>query len=187
MCRQRVLRFTVEHMIEIIVGVLNVRLRRGDAAARGDPRLVHAVPVARDQRMPRIEVLPFGNEAIGAGAGQPCDGAHVLRRQPHAVGHDRKPIRIVLAAAPLRVEQSAADAGEVDLAGVLVLELGQAAFAAAVAERFPLGGGHLLQRLGFPERLGHGAHVMPCEAKVKRTRSLLPNTILPRSRPAVAR
>jgi hypothetical protein len=41
--------------------------------------------------------------------------------------------------------------GEVDFTGILVLELFQAAARAAVAQAFPLGVGHLLQRLGFPE------------------------------------
>src|SRR6478736_1163761 len=41
--------------------------------------------------------------------------------------------------------------GEVDLPGILVLELFQAAARTAVAQAFPFGVGHLLQRLGFPE------------------------------------
>src|SRR4051794_1979150 len=61
--------------------------------------------------------------------------------------------------------------GEVDLAGVLVLELFQAAARAAVAQAFPFGAGHLFQRLGFPEesllagyglgRCGHGLLWLP--------------------------
>src|SRR6185436_2842400 len=42
--------------------------------------------------------------------------------------------------------------------GLLILELDQAAFGAAVTQRLPFGGRHLLQRLGFPEGSGcHGA------------------------------
>src|SRR5690606_2771078 len=83
------------------------------------------------------------------------DGAYVLRRQAQAVGHALGAAKIVGAPAQLGIEQPASDAGEVDIAGILVLELGQAALAAAVAERFPLRRRHRLQRLGFPERLIH--------------------------------
>src|SRR6185437_2901202 len=41
--------------------------------------------------------------------------------------------------------------GEIDLAGVLVFELLQAAARTAVAQAFPFNVGHFLQRLGFPE------------------------------------
>src|SRR5438132_4836496 len=41
--------------------------------------------------------------------------------------------------------------GEVDFPGILVLELFQAAARAAVAQAFPFGVGHFIQRLGFPE------------------------------------
>src|SRR5258708_35803244 len=41
--------------------------------------------------------------------------------------------------------------GEIDFSGILVLELFQAAARAAVAQAFPFGAGHLLQRLGFPK------------------------------------
>ena len=47
-------------------------------------------------------------------------------------------LRIVAAAAALLVEQFAGDAGVVDRARVLVLELDQTAASAAVAELFPL-------------------------------------------------
>src|SRR5262245_19282322 len=56
--------------------------------------------------------------------------------------------------------------GEEDPAGIFILQLLQAAAAAAIAQAFPFGVGHLFQRLGFPEetllvgdwlgRRGHG-------------------------------
>ena len=72
-----------------------------------------------------------------------------------------EPVLVVAAAAEPGVEQPAADARPVDLAGILVLELGHAAFAAAVAERFPLGRAHRLERLGFPEGFVHGERFDP--------------------------
>src|SRR4029078_9444309 len=41
--------------------------------------------------------------------------------------------------------------GEINLPGILVLEVFQAAARGAVAQASPFGVGHLLQRLGFPE------------------------------------
>jgi hypothetical protein len=41
--------------------------------------------------------------------------------------------------------------GEIDLAGILVLEFFQAAARAAVAQAFPFDAGHFFQRLGFPK------------------------------------
>ena len=41
--------------------------------------------------------------------------------------------------------------GEIDLAGILVFEFLEAAPRTAVAQAFPFGAGHLLQRLGFPK------------------------------------
>ena len=54
-------------------------------------------------------------------------------RQLHAIGDKSVTARIVEAAARLAVEQLAADVGEMNLARVLVLELDEAAAAAAVA------------------------------------------------------
>jgi hypothetical protein len=45
-----------------------------------------------------------------------------------------QPVLVVVATACAGVEQPATDAGEIDFAGILVLELGKAALTAAVAE-----------------------------------------------------
>lgn len=63
------------------------------------------------------------HQPVGAGRRQPGKRAHVGRRQPDAIGHARKPVGVIRAAAALRVEQPAADAGPVDFAGILVLQL----------------------------------------------------------------
>lgn len=128
---------------------------------------MHRVGAAGNEGMPPGEFLPVRHQPVGAGRRQPGDRAHVLRRQPHAVVHRLQPVRIVGTAAGAGIEEAAADGREVDVARVLVLELGQAALAAAVAQRFPLRGGHLLEGNGLPERLRHGAHVSLAVVAVK--------------------
>ena len=85
------------------------------------------------ERMPAVEVPSLGDQPVGAGDGKPAQLANRGRRQLHAVGHNPVTARIVEAAARLAVEQPAANVGEVNLGRVLVLELDEAAAAAAVA------------------------------------------------------
>ena len=91
--------------------------------------------------------------------------ATVGRRQLDAVRHPARAVRVVAALAGAEVEQPAGDVGERQLVGVVVAQLVQAAAAAAVAERFPLGAGHLLERLGLPEwrwRIHGGGRLPGC-------------------------
>jgi hypothetical protein len=60
------------------------------------------------------------------------------RGQPQAIGHHRAAVAIVGTARGLDVEQAAGDIGVIDLAGVLVLQLVEAALATAVAQGLPL-------------------------------------------------
>lgn len=61
---------------------------------------------------------------------------------------------VIAAEAGLAIEQAAGDVGRVEIAGIFVLDLVQAAFAAAVAQRFPLraveGGERLLPEGLYP-------------------------------------
>ena len=59
--------------------------------------------------------------------------------------------RIVDASARVAIEQLAANIREMNLARVFVLELDEAAAAAAVAQAFPFGQTHLVERLRAPE------------------------------------
>src|SRR5690606_41830180 len=68
-----------------------------------------------------------------------------------AIRHELRACRIRPAPAALRIEQAARDIGVMDLAGIGVLELVQAAAPAAVAERLPFLVRHLGKRLRFPE------------------------------------
>ena len=90
------------------------------------------------------EVVPVGQrlslvaEAIGARRGQPFDPADVARVQADAFRDIGVAVLVVGTASGLAVEQAAGDVGRVELARLLVLQLVQAAFAASVAQRFPL-------------------------------------------------
>lgn len=160
--------FVVEHIVEIVVRPGKVGLAGLDPSADRDAGLVHGFGASRNQPVPPVEVMPLRDQPIGAGPGQPADGAHILRRQPDTVRNPRQPVGIVGTAAAFGVEQPATDARPVDFAGILVLQLRQTAFAAAVAKRFPLGRRHRLERLGFPEWRTHCADVAPAGAEVKR-------------------
>src|SRR3546814_2359495 len=60
--------------------------------------------------------------------------------QGQAIGDVAAPVLVIAAARRRQVEQAARDIGRIDAPRVLVLQLVQAAFAAAVAQRLPLSG-----------------------------------------------
>src|ERR1700744_2986848 len=64
--------------------------------------------------------------------------------------------------------------GEEDFAGILVLQLLQAAARTAVAQALPFGVGHFLQRLGFPEKslLGRGPFGRRCHKSLRLSNDL---------------
>src|SRR5262249_27065935 len=77
-----------------------------------------------------------------------------------AIRHDLLAVLVVPAARRPGVQELAAGVGLGQFPGALVLELVDAAHAAAVAQRLPLRFGHLGERLALPERrllLGGGA------------------------------
>src|SRR5262249_34692473 len=110
-----------------------------------DARGVDRLRIAGNERVPPVEITPGGDELVGAGRRQPGDGADILRRQAHAILDLGAAIFIVPAPAGGAVQEAAAHVGEIDIAGVLVLELTQAAAAAAVAEALPFGIRHIFQ------------------------------------------
>ena len=101
--------------------------------------------------MPPIEIAALGHEFVAAARRQPVQGTDIGGRQPDAVRNQVGTVLVILSGAQPGIQQLAGNVGEIDLAGILVLELFQAAARAAVAQAFPFGAGHLLQRLGFPE------------------------------------
>ena len=98
-----------------------------------------------------------GRGLSGSGDRRRCGASspeHALDRVAvdHDAAGDQLPAqRIVAAAAGAEIEQTAGDRGIVDDPGLLVLEPIPAAFAAAVAERFPFVAGWLLERKAPPE------------------------------------
>ena len=132
---------------------------RIDLPRHPDPGLAHAGRIAGYQRMPPGERLALVEKAIGAGGRKPAQCTDVVRRQAHAVRHPLGPIRIVAAAAGPEIQKLAGCPRVEKHAGVLVFQLVEAAAAAAVAQAFPLGAGHLAELLGRPEGFvrRHGA------------------------------
>ena len=113
---------------------------------------MHRFRVPGDQGMPVLEILPLGDQAVGAGAWQPGEFFHLLPGEHDAIGHLALAPRIELTAARLEIEPAAGDRGIGHLRRVPVLELEKATLAAAVAQRFPLLAGHLIKGFPFPER-----------------------------------
>ncbi len=128
---------------------LHALLRAGEVAHR-NAGLMHRLRVAGDERMPPGKPAAFLHAPVAAGRGKPGQRAHLFRRQVDAVGHLREAVFVVRAAALADVEERAGKPRQDDLARVLVLQLVQAAAAAAVTEPLPLFGGHVFQRLRFP-------------------------------------
>src|SRR5918993_3838407 len=79
------------------------------------------------------------------------ESVDVFGRDLDAVEDALPPTGVVGAAVGAQVEQAARGVGQRHLAGVLVLDPDLAAQAAPVAERLPLGLGHLLEALLAPE------------------------------------
>src|SRR6516165_11303717 len=102
--------------------------------------------------MPPPEVFALVEEAIGAGLGKPSNAADNAGGQLHAIGDMLLPVAVVRAPARSKIEQLAGKPGYGDLAGILILELDQAALSAAVAERFPLLRRHASKGFALPER-----------------------------------
>src|SRR5215475_3005405 len=108
-------------------------LERGDPAAYRDARGVHALGRAGDQRMPPIKVAALRQQTICTSWRQPGDLADIVRREAYAIGDFGAAVLVIAAAAGLGVEETAADIGVIDAAGVLVLQLVEAAAPAPVA------------------------------------------------------
>ncbi len=87
--------------------------------------------------MPPHEILTIGHEAIGASWWQPGNGLDQFGREFHAVGNVRVTLGVVRAEAGASIEKPAGDVSEVDIRGVLIFQLDQAAAAAAVAQALP--------------------------------------------------
>src|SRR5262249_41160751 len=125
---------------------VDVILACADPSAHGDAGLVDCLRIAGDQWMPPVEIVTICEAAVGAGGRKPDDSIDVPGGQPDAVLHLRRTVLVAAAAASFAVEQPATHIGKIRARGVIrILELGQAAAPAAVAQAFPLGICHFPQ------------------------------------------
>ncbi len=115
--------------------------------------------------MPVRQPPPLMQPAIGARLRDPIQTPDIGGAQLHTVRHLGLPPGVVRTGAGRGIEQLAVHPRGDHLAGVLILEPHQTAQPAPVAQALPLGGGHLLQRLGLPER----AHVRAPRAPTRPT------------------
>ena len=116
---------------------------------------VHRLRIAGDQRMPPGQILVGRPQAVGAGGRKPVEAADAAGLQHNAVGDPDLAIGVVATPACPGIQEPARDVREIDLIGVLVPKLHQAAFAATVAQRLPLLRGQLAKR-PLPKRpIGH--------------------------------
>jgi hypothetical protein len=118
--------------------------------ARRLARLMYRLAATRDQIMPLLQRLTRCPQAISTGAWKPIKASQVLAVELHAVCNQLHSV-LVLDAAPIApVEEPASNIGCVEKPCLFVLELVNAAPAAAVAKSFPLGSVQAVERL-LPE------------------------------------
>ena len=123
---------------------------RHDLPHHAHAGLAHAVRIAGHQRMPIRQILALIEHAVGTGHRHEVQFADIARRQPHTVGNLPRAVRVIAASAIAHVIEAAGDIREFAVT-VLVLQLNETAFAAMIAQRFPLFLAHLFQRFQLPE------------------------------------
>lgn len=116
---------------------------------------VYRLSITANQVMPFRQRFVFGTQYIGAGFWQPVHGHKLGRRQPDAFRHMCVAMLVVRTAAGGPVEQAAGNIRRMQLTGILILELVDATFAAAIAKGFPLRPVKSRQRDVFPEPAAH--------------------------------
>lgn len=123
-----------------------------DLAAYRLARLVHGGTAAGQQWMPLGQRLPLGQQAIGTAGWQPLVLIYLVHGDLQTVRLFLEAVVVVGALAAFGVEQVAGHVGEHQFISIGIDQLVEAALAAAVAQRLPLGHGHLLQGLFLPKR-----------------------------------
>lgn len=99
---------------------------------------MHRLAIAAHQIMPGRQRFVVRAEAIGAGAREPGDILDIARGKPDAFDDIGAAVLVIAAETGLAIEQATGNICRVEIAGILILDLVQAAFSAAVAQRFPL-------------------------------------------------
>jgi len=134
-----------------VIGGLHLILRQPDPAPHGNSCFVDGGPRSGNEWMPPGEMSAFRDKPVGAGWRKPAQRADLGWREPDAITHLPQAPRIVLAPAAERVEKLARNVGKVHGSARLVLELHEAAAAAAVAEALPFHRVELFKRLLLPK------------------------------------
>ena len=91
--------------------IRHVELGRAYTPAHRDPGGVYGLGIAGDQWMPPIQIVPLGQQRIGAGRRKPFNLFEVFGRQTDAIVDQVQPILVIPAAAAVPVEESATDIG----------------------------------------------------------------------------
>src|SRR5262245_34477706 len=65
------------HDAVLKIGVRDLILARADAPAHRDPGLMHGLGVARNERVPPVEIASVGQKAIGTTRRQPYDSVYI--------------------------------------------------------------------------------------------------------------
>src|SRR5262249_8016469 len=121
-------------------------LGRAHPPAHRDPGGMYGLGVAGNQWMPPIQVMPLGQQHIGAGWRKPLNLFEAFGRQADAVIDQVEPILVVAAAATVCAEQSATYISIKDLGGPFaLLDLIEATATTTIAKAFPFQIGHLTQ------------------------------------------
>ena len=113
---------------------------------------MNAVTISADQIVPIGQRLARVAQNVRTGRWQPFEVADFALSKAQTIGHKRSPVLVVAAQCGFDIEQFARDVGRVNPAGLVVFDLVQAAFAAAVAQCLPLSPIECFER-GLPEWL----------------------------------
>jgi hypothetical protein len=87
--------------------------------------LVNRIRVPRNQGMPPVKVVPFGETPIGTCGRQPHESPDVAGGEANAILHSLRPVAVVPTAAAFAVEEAAPHVGEISslwMVGVLKLD-----------------------------------------------------------------
>jgi len=116
-------------------------------------RVMNAVTVPRDQGVPRLKLFALGQAPVSTGFRQPMKRWDIAGAQLQAIGHQPCPVFVIGTCDGFQIQQAASNGGVFYFAGGFIFKFVQAAFTAAVTERFPLILIHLTQGFTLPEGL----------------------------------
>ena len=116
---------------------------------------MNGVSIPTDQIMPWRQRLSGCAQDIRASGRKPIHGFKLCRGEPYTFGNMGVPMPIITAACRGSIQQSAGNICWMKIPGVFVFKLMQAALAAAIAKRLPLGTIKRLKRHILPKSAVH--------------------------------